>query len=72
MTLDNMRSLGVRGVDAACSCGRERTVNVDSLPGAIAVPDVRLRLRCEACGARPAETRPAWRAYRGAGMGRQQ
>jgi hypothetical protein len=28
-----------------------------------AVPDIRLRLRCSKCGARPMQTRPDWTQY---------
>jgi hypothetical protein len=48
MPLGNMREHGVRSVDATCEdCKREATVNVDSLPDEMPVPDVALH-----CGAR--------------------
>jgi hypothetical protein len=37
MTLANMRSLGVRAVDATCGCGRS-SVDAASLPGEKEVP----------------------------------
>jgi hypothetical protein len=64
MDLANMRSLGVTKVDVYCACGHQASVDVASLPGDLAVPDVRLRLRCSKCGKRPNETRPDWTTYR--------
>jgi hypothetical protein len=69
MTLGNMRSLGVNSVAAFCGCGRESLVDVSSLPDGVAVPDVRTRLRCSSCGARPDQTRPNWIDYRPPGSG---
>lgn len=63
MTLGNMRALGVRNVTIECACGREATMLVDALPDGLAVPEVRRRLRCSRCGARPRSTRPCWGAY---------
>jgi hypothetical protein len=65
MTLGNMRAHGVRSVDATSEdCKREATVNVDSLPDALPVPDVALRLRCSACGSKRIVTRPNWREHK--------
>jgi hypothetical protein len=64
MDLANMRSLGVTKVDVYCSCGHQASVDVSDLPGDVAVPDVRLRLRCSQCGKKPAETRPDWSRYK--------
>ena len=61
MTLGNMRQNGPRSVLASCACGRETSVNVDSLPDFVEVPAVRQRVRCSACGARPIDVRPDWR-----------
>jgi hypothetical protein len=41
MDVDNMRSLGVTKID------------VSNLPGDLAVPHIRFRLRCSKCGQRP-------------------
>ena len=60
MDLGNMRSLGVTKVDVYCACGHQASVDVFNLPAKLAVPDVRLRLRCSTCGKRPTETRPDW------------
>jgi hypothetical protein len=64
MDLNNMRSLGVTRIDAYCSCGHQSTIDVSNLPDDLAVPDVRLRVRCSKCGKRPTETRPDWTNYR--------
>jgi hypothetical protein len=40
---------------------------VPQLPSGLAVPDVRLRLRCSKWGKLPAETRPDWTWYRSKG-----
>jgi hypothetical protein len=58
MDLEKMRSLGVTKVDVYGECGHEAAVDVSNLPGDLAVPDVRPRLRCSKRGKRPAETRP--------------
>ena len=70
MTLANMRGLGVNSVDVACSCGRETVVDVSALPGSAEVPALRFRLRCSACGRRPAFVRPNWLEMRAPGSGR--
>src|SRR6516164_7288496 len=53
----SMRSLGVTRVNAYCACGWQSTIGVSKLPDQLAVPDVRLRLKCSKGGARPMETR---------------
>jgi hypothetical protein len=58
MDLTNMRSLGVTRVDVYCGCGHQASVDVSELPGDLAVPAIKDRLRCSKCGARPMETRP--------------
>ena len=64
MSLANMREHGVRSVDATCEdCKREATVNVDSLPDILPVPDVALRLRCSASSSKRL-TRPNWREHK--------
>ncbi len=73
MTLGNMRSQGIRSINAYCEaarCGHESTLNVDPLPDDLPVPDVSLRLRCSKCGGRSIHTRPNWTEMRAAGMGR--
>jgi hypothetical protein len=47
MDLTNMRSLGVTRVDVYCSCGHQASVNVSNLPGDLAVPEIKHRLRFE-------------------------
>jgi hypothetical protein len=64
MDLDNMRLLGVTAVDVYCKCGHQGSVDVSQLPGELAVPDIRFRMRCSKCGKRPDETRPDWSQYR--------
>lgn len=70
MDLEKMRSLGVRCVEVLCCCGRETVVDVSALPSEVAVPSLRLRMRCAACGARPRHARPDWLEVRAPGMGR--
>ena len=70
MTLANMRSLGVRSVDACCGCGRELILDVSSPDGSVEVPPLRLRFRCSACGGMPAFVRPNWLEMRARGMSR--
>jgi hypothetical protein len=64
MDLANMRSLGVTKVDVYCACGHQASVDVSILPADLAVPEVRLKLRCSKCGGRATETRPDWSNYR--------
>lgn len=73
MTLDNMRSLGVRSVDAICEetlCGHAATLNVDGLPDEFPVADVALRLRCSRCGSKAVSSRPNWLEARASGLAR--
>jgi hypothetical protein len=70
MSLANMREHGVRFVEATCEdCKHEAVVNVDSLPDAVYVPDVALRLRCSACGSKKITTRPDWTHHAAHGRG---
>jgi hypothetical protein len=71
MSLENMRTLGVRSVDVTCACGNRASIDVSTLPGEIEVPALRQRLRCVACGRRPQDIRPDWSEHRAHGMGRQ-
>lgn len=62
MTLQNMRSLGVRSVPASCEkCQHEAAIIADALPDDSPVPDVALRLRCSSCGSKAIETVPLWK-----------
>jgi hypothetical protein len=73
MTLAGMRAHGVRSVDAYCAavgCGHASTLNADSLPDDLPVPDVSLRLRCSKCGSRSIHTRPNWTEMQASGMSR--
>jgi hypothetical protein len=48
MPLANMREHGVRSIDATCeSCNHEATINVDSLPDEMPIPDVALSSRAQ-------------------------
>lgn len=69
MDLENMRSLGVKSVEVICACGRESVVDVSAVAGDVAVPSLRLRMRCAGCGARPRHVRPNWLEVRAPGMG---
>ena len=70
MPLANMRVHGIRSLEATCEdCKHEATVNVDSLPGDLFVPDVALRLRCSACGSKKITTRPDWTHHKAHGRG---
>jgi hypothetical protein len=62
MDLANTRSLGIRSVALACSCGRGVEVNVDAYPDSCLVPDMKRHFRCSSCGKRPYESRPDVRA----------
>jgi hypothetical protein len=41
-----MRSLGVTRIDAYCACGYQASIDVSALPGDLAVPSIKNRLRC--------------------------
>jgi DNA-directed RNA polymerase subunit RPC12/RpoP len=61
VSLCNMRQNGVRAVIAACqACGHKADVNVDALPETIIVPEAGRQLRCNRCGGKRIDTRPAW------------
>lgn len=45
MTLENMREIGERTIEATCECGDRAIVNISGLPGAIEAPALRHRLR---------------------------
>jgi hypothetical protein len=67
MTLGNMRSVDITRIDATCraiGCGHEAIVDVGGWPDEVPVPDVGLRLRCSAGGAKLVETRPDWGEFR--------
>jgi hypothetical protein len=73
MTLAAMRDHGVRSIKAYCEaigCDHEATINVDSLPDGLPVPDVSLKLRCSKCGRKSIRTQPNWAEMHAAGMGR--
>jgi hypothetical protein len=55
VTIAAMRAEGIATVTAYCEelgCGHSQRVDVLSWPGEVYVPDIGLRLRCSACGAR--------------------
>ena len=67
MDLANMRENGARSVWLYCDCGHQASVNVDTLPGEVYVPDVRLRCRCSQCGHHPRMSQPDWRDHNAPG-----
>jgi hypothetical protein len=72
MTLGNMRSLGVRTLDAWCAargCHHHAVVNVAGFADAMPVRAFGPRLRCMACGHLGADARPNWQEYQAAGAG---
>jgi hypothetical protein len=60
LTLTDMRAEGVHSVSLDCSCGAGPDLNVDHLPGDMAVPDVRKHVRC-VCGKVPVRVIPFWK-----------
>ena len=61
MDLANMRENGVRSLYAWClDCGHDASVNVDHLPGHLAVPSFAQRMKCTGCGSRNVSVRPTW------------
>jgi hypothetical protein len=62
MTLENMRANGVRSLDIQCNqCRHEVVLNVDHLPGHIAIPSFGPRMVCTYCGTIGADVRPNWK-----------
>lgn len=69
LTLTGMRAEGVHSVDLDCECGHTAIVNVDHLPGDMAVPNVCRLFKCSKCGEKPWRSRPDWSERTGvAGM----
>jgi hypothetical protein len=62
-----MRSLGLTRIAAYCRCGHQSLIDMSDLPGDLAMPDVRLQLRCSKSGERPMATWPDWTNYRAKG-----
>jgi hypothetical protein len=61
MDLANMRHNGVRSLLANClDCNHDAAVNVDHLPGHLAVPSFVRRMVCSKCGSKRVDVRPAW------------
>jgi hypothetical protein len=61
MDLANMRQNGVRSLLASClDCYHDATLNVDHLPGHLAVPSIGNRMTCTKCGSKRVTVRPAW------------
>jgi hypothetical protein len=61
MDLANMRQNGVRSLQASClDCSHGTTINVDHLPGHLAVPSFTSRMVCSKCGSKRVDVRPAW------------
>jgi hypothetical protein len=61
MTLGNMRSLGVRTLDAWCTgrgCNHHTVVAVDHFADELPLLSFGPRLRCQACGHLGADARP--------------
>lgn len=66
LTLEDMRADGVHSITYDCHCRPANDeVNVNHLPGSIAVPDVRKHIRCGECGAIPLRTIPLWKERTG-------
>jgi hypothetical protein len=62
MTLGNMRSLGVRGLDATCpNCHQATRLDVDPWPDHVPVPIFGPRMVCTRCGIIGADARPNWK-----------
>jgi hypothetical protein len=52
-TVASTRAMGVRAVTAFCDpCGHYAVVPLDCFPGALAIPDIALKVRCSAWGAK--------------------
>ncbi len=56
----NMRENGVRSLAVQCHQWHEVVMNVDHLPGDMAVPSFRPRMVCTYCGMIGADVRPNW------------
>jgi hypothetical protein len=62
LDLANMRANGVRSLDLQCKqCRHEVALNVDHLPGDLAIPSLVPRMACTKCGAVGADVRPNWK-----------
>jgi hypothetical protein len=62
MDLANMRANGVRSLDVQCwQCRHKTILNVDHLPGDLAVKSFEPRMVCTKCGTIGADVRPNWR-----------
>ena len=62
MTLSKMRASGIRTINRLCpSCGSHGIMQVDALPGDVAVGELGKTMCCLACGAPETETQPNWR-----------
>jgi hypothetical protein len=61
MDLANMRHNGVRSLAVQCrGCRHEVIMNVDHLPGDVAVPSLGPKMVCTKCGTIGADARPNW------------
>jgi len=61
MDLANMRDNGVRSLSVGClDCHHQADMNVDHLPGHLAVPSFARRMKCSQCGSKRVDVRPAW------------
>src|SRR5947209_15430703 len=61
MDLANMRANGVRSLSVGClDCHHQAVVNVDHLPGHLAVPSFSRRMVCSKCGSKRVQVMPAW------------
>ena len=52
-TIANSKQNGARGVLVFCKCGHDAALPFGNLADDVFVPDIALRLRCEACGGGP-------------------
>ncbi len=59
MTLQSMRSTGVRSVAVRCvACPHQAVLNVDAYADAETLPSFAEVMRCTACGSRKVDVRP--------------
>lgn len=67
MTLDNIRTNGVRDLLVIClthRCEHQATFNVDAYSGELPVKWFEPRMRCTICNGKCVHVRPAWGSWR--------
>ena len=61
MTLENMRTSGVRSLDGQChQCRHREIVNVEHLSGNVILASLARRMVCTKCGTIGVDVRPNW------------